>query len=72
MCHAIGQACATVHTAGHAIGYPLYDLSAIIHSLGLDNCKTTVENRKQEYISILPQQSLCRNNRRPRHNGGRR
>ena len=21
MCHAIGQACATVHTAGHAIGY---------------------------------------------------
>lgn len=53
MCHAIGQACATVHTAGHAIGYPLYDLSAIIYNLGLDSCQTTVEKRKQEYISRL-------------------
>lgn len=30
ICHAVGQACAVVHTAGHAIGYPLYDLTAII------------------------------------------
>ena len=35
LCHAIGQACAVVHTAGHAIGYPMYDLSAIISGLEL-------------------------------------
>mgnify|MGYP000018295067 FL=1 len=52
-CHAIGQACATVHTAGHAIGYPIYDLSAIIYKLGLNNCKEAVEQRKQEYIDKL-------------------
>lgn len=23
-CHAVGQACSVVHTAGHALGYPLY------------------------------------------------
>ena len=29
ICHSIGQACAVVHTARHAIGYALYDLSLI-------------------------------------------
>ena len=53
MCHAIGQACATVHTVGHAIGYPIYDLSAIIYKLGLEYCKGAVEQRKQEYIDKL-------------------
>ena len=33
-CHAIGQACSVVHTAGHAMGYPMYDLTAIVHALG--------------------------------------
>lgn len=28
--HAIGQTCGTVHTKGHAIGLPIYDLTAII------------------------------------------
>ena len=31
MCHAVGQACAVVHTAGHAIGFPIYDLTSIIY-----------------------------------------
>lgn len=53
MCHAIGQACAVVHTAGHAIGYPIYDLSAIIYKYGADNCSKAVEERKQEYIGRL-------------------
>lgn len=52
-CHAIGQACATVHTSGHAIGYPIYDLSAIIYKLGLEHCRQAVEQRKQEYIDKL-------------------
>lgn len=47
ICHSIGQACAVVHTAGHAIGYPIYDLTAIIYKYGIDNCKDAVEQRKR-------------------------
>ena len=53
LCHAIGQACAVVHTAGHAIGYPMYELSAIIYRLGIEHCSEAVELRKQEYIRKL-------------------
>lgn len=53
ICHAIGQACAVVHTAGHAIGYPMYALSAIIYRLGIENCREAVKKRKQEYIERL-------------------
>ena len=48
-----GQACAVVHTAGHAMGYPMYELSAIIYWLGIENCSKTVELRKREYIDKL-------------------
>ena len=34
LCHAVGQACGTVHTAGHAMGYPVYELTAIVRALG--------------------------------------
>jgi hypothetical protein len=53
VCHAIGQACAVVHTAGHAIGYPIYDLTAVIYRLGIENCAEAVEKRKQDYIDRL-------------------
>lgn len=53
MCHAIGQACAVVHTAGHAIGFPIYDLTSIIYKYGIDTCSKMVEARKQEYIDRL-------------------
>lgn len=53
ICHAIGQACAVVHTAGHAIGYPIYDLTSIVRRYGIDNCVEEVERRKQEYITRL-------------------
>lgn len=53
MCHAIGQACAVVHTAGHAIGYPIYDLTSIIYKYGIETCSEAVETRKQEYITRL-------------------
>ena len=53
ICHSIGQACAVVHTAGHAIGYAIYDLTAIIYQYGIGNCKNTVEQRKQEYIEMI-------------------
>lgn len=53
LCHAIGQACAVVHTAGHAIGYPIYELTAIIYRLGIEHCAEAVEARKKDYIDRL-------------------
>ena len=53
LCHAIGQACAVVHTAGHAMGYPMYELSAIVYRLGMEHCADAVEQRKQEYMNKL-------------------
>lgn len=51
--HAVGQACATVHTAGHAVGYPIYELTALIYRHGIDACFQAVEARKQVYIDRL-------------------
>lgn len=53
ICHAIGQACAVVHTAGHALGYPIYDLTSLIYRYGIEECQHAVEQRKQEYIDRL-------------------
>lgn len=53
LCHAIGQACGTVHTSGHAIGFPIYDLTAVVRSYGIDHCRTPLETRKQEYIEKI-------------------
>lgn len=53
LCHGVGQACSTVHTVGHAIGYPLYELTAIIRRVGVDRCRGPVEARKTEYIEKL-------------------
>lgn len=36
-CHTVGQACATVHAKGHAIGFPIYDLTAMIREKGTDS-----------------------------------
>ena len=38
--HAVGQACSCVHTSDHALGFPIYELTAIIE-------------RISEYESIL-------------------
>lgn len=53
LCHAIGQACGTVHAKGHAIGFPIYELTAIIRKYGIDDCAPFVEKRMSEYIEIL-------------------
>lgn len=44
-CHAVGQACSLVHTSGHALGYPMYELTAIVLDLGLEACRDPVEQR---------------------------
>ena len=52
-CHAVGQACSVVHTAGHALGYPLYALTAIVLKLGLDDCRDFIEQRVMYYTQRL-------------------
>jgi len=52
-CHAVGQACSVVHTAGHALGYPMYELTAIVLELGLDGCRDSVEQRVMYYEQRL-------------------
>ena len=52
-CHAVGQACSVVHTVGHALGYPMYELTAIILEQGLDNCRESVEQRVMYYEQRL-------------------
>lgn len=53
LCHAVGQACGVVHTKGHAIGFPIYELTAIIRHYGVPECKKAVEERKQQYIERI-------------------
>ena len=53
LCHAVGQACGTVHTAGHAMGYPVYELTALVRALGLDEGRAPVEARRQAYLARL-------------------
>ena len=53
LCHAVGQACAVVHTAGHALGYPMYELSAMIYRMGIPDCWDALEQRRKTYIDRL-------------------
>lgn len=53
LCHAIGQACGVVHANGHAIGFPVYDLTAIVKQYGINNCREAVEKRKEQYIDRI-------------------
>ena len=52
-CHAVGQACSVIHTAGHVLGYPMYELTAIVLEHGLDNCRYAVERRVMYYEQRL-------------------
>ncbi len=52
-CHAVGQACSVVHTPGHALGYPMYELTAIVLEQGPDTCRAAVENRMDAYMEKL-------------------
>ena len=52
-CHAVGQACSVVHTSRHALGYPVYELTAIVLDLGLKDCRGPVEHRVMYYEQRL-------------------
>lgn len=51
--HAVGQACGCVHTPGHALGFPIYELTAIVSEQGIENCTETIERRVSAYESTL-------------------
>lgn len=53
LCHAVGQACGTVHAAGHALGFPIYDLTAIVRRYGIPACREPIESRMQHYFERL-------------------
>lgn len=52
-CHAVGQACSVVHTPGHALGYPIYELTALVLELGMENCREATEGRARYYADRL-------------------
>ena len=53
LCHAVGQGCAVVHTAGHWPGLPMYELTALVRQWGLEACRQPVETRAIHYQDRL-------------------
>ena len=53
LCHAIGQACGVVHTAGHAMGFPIYELTSIIRRYGIPECREYAQARLRHYLDRL-------------------
>jgi hypothetical protein len=39
-----------VHASGHAIGFPVYDLTALVRRHGVDDCREAVERRTALYV----------------------
>jgi len=53
LCHALGHACATVHVETHAIGLPVYELTALVRNLGLGNSEQAVLDKAAHYRQRL-------------------
>lgn len=53
LCHALGHACATVHTGRHAIGLPIYELTALVRALGIDNSQQALPEKVAYYRQRL-------------------
>lgn len=51
--HAVGQGCGTVHVITHAIGLPIYELTAIVREKGIDSAETALEEKIEFYIKTL-------------------
>lgn len=51
--HAVAQGCSVVHTAGHALGLPIYELTALVRERGLEAAREAVERRAFEYAERL-------------------
>ena len=55
LCHALAQGCSTVHSVGHAMGLPIYELTALVRRLGPETCTDAVQRRVCEYSERLVQ-----------------
>lgn len=53
LCHAVGQGCSSIHTEAHAIGLPIYELTAIVCEYGIDDCEDILENKIKYYTNHL-------------------
>lgn len=53
ICHAIERTCSVIHTVGHVLGYPVYDLTAIVLRYGAKHCKNAVALHIREYEDRL-------------------
>lgn len=53
LCHAIGHAGATVHVGTHALGLPMYELTALVIKYGKDNYQKPVSEKIQYYYDRL-------------------
>jgi hypothetical protein len=53
LCQAIGHAGAAVHVETHALGLPIYELTAIVRSYGVDNFKESVREKINYYYTRL-------------------
>lgn len=55
--HAVGQACSVVHSPKHLLGYPVYELTAIVYRFGINSCEEALLKRREEYLTLL---SVCK------------
>lgn len=53
LCHALGHACATVHTQRHAIGLPIYELTALLLERGITGFEQAALDRISAYRACL-------------------
>jgi len=53
LCHAIGHAGATVHVETHALGLPIYELTALVLKYGIDNFQKPVIEKINYYYNRL-------------------
>lgn len=51
--HAVGQACSTVHTVRHGVGFPIYALTALVRETGTQDCGARIEARLAQYRDRL-------------------
>ncbi|MDF9408816.1 hypothetical protein L7E55_10695 [Pelotomaculum isophthalicicum JI] len=53
LCHAIGHAGATIHVKTHALGLPIYELTAIVLKYGKENFPKPVSEKINYYYNRL-------------------
>ncbi|MDD3398745.1 MAG: hypothetical protein PHW93_04020 [Candidatus Methanomethylophilaceae archaeon] len=53
LCHAIAQGASTVHVRGHALGLPIYELTAIVIRLGGQDYQGAVQEKADWYLERL-------------------